>query len=606
MIAERFSSLLRRSLFFYSLPVIALVATAGCSRTESVDSRQVGPAVVDQPYTLETGGRIDPIANPAAQKGGSFFTWAGGYPKSLNMWLDYNSFSAQITLLMYESLITMDTVTDEPLGVLAQSWEISPDKKTYTFHLNPEAEWSDGQPVTAEDVQFYYDVMMNPKNLTSLFRVDLARFSRPEVVDERTVRITAEEAHWKNFWSAGGFMALPKHAWDGKDFNEINFDFPVVSGPYRLYSVLTNRSITMQRRGDWWGRNLKANQYKYNFDYLVFRAEEDRIKALEMLKRGDFDLYPIYTSAIWMQQTEFPQVQKHWVVRQLVYNDEPKSFQGFAMNLRRPLFQDVRVREALARLLNRELMLEKIMFNQYFLLNNYYPDLYPDNHNPGAPMLSYDPDRARALLADAGWQVDTDGVLKKDGQPFNLTILYWGEPLPHYNIYLEDLKAVGIQARLEPVSAATFTKRVDDHDFDMVWSAWGASRLRDPETMWSSKTADEVATQNHPGLKDPVIDALIDQQKLEMDGAKRNEILKEIDAQLVKDMPYVLLWQSDRNRLLYWNRFGTPTYVLDKYDREDAAIVYWWFDPAKSAALDAAMKADTALPAEPAEVHYKE
>jgi microcin C transport system substrate-binding protein len=582
---------------------------AGCGKSggsAAADPRQVGPVVKDELVTVEADGELDPIASPAAVKGGSFFTWAGGYPKSLNMWLDYNSFSAQITGLMFEPLITMDPVKDDPLGVLAKSWDISPDKKTYTFHLHPDAKWSDGKPVTAQDVQFYYDVMMNPKNLTSLFRVDLARFARPVVVDDRTVRITAEEAHWKNFWAAGGFMALPKHAWEGKDFNEINFEFPVVSGPYRLHQVLTNRSITLQRRGDWWGRNLRANQHKYNFDYLVFRAEEDRTKAMEMLKRGDYDLYPIYTSRIWVQQTDFPQVQKNWVVRQIVYNQEPKSFQGFAMNLRRPLFQDIRVREALARLLNRELMLDKIMFNQYFLLNNYYPDLYPNNRNPDAPLLGYNPDRARALLTEAGWKVDADGVLKKAGKPFELVILYSGEALPHYNIYLEDLKAVGIQARLESVSTASFTKRVDDHDFDMVWSAWGASRQRDPETMWHSKTADEVATQNHPGLKDPAIDALIEAQKLELDGNKRAAILRQIDGRLVAAMPYVLLWQSDRNRLLYWNRFGTPTTVLDKFDREDSALVYWWFDAKKSAALDAAIKAGQALPAETAEVHYKE
>jgi microcin C transport system substrate-binding protein len=590
---------------------VALLAVAGCGKadgTAAADPRQVGPVVKDEAVVLQSDGKLDPIASAEAVKGGSFFTWAGGYPKSLNMWLDYNSFSAQITQLMFESLIGMDTVTDDPVGVLAQTWEISADKKTYTFHLNPEAKWSDGKPVTAQDVQFYYDVMMNPKNLTSLFRVDLARFARPEVVDDRTVRIKAEEAHWKNFWAAGGFMALPKHVWEGKDFNEINFEFPVVSGPYRLYRNLTNRSITMQRRGDWWGRNLKINLHKYNFDYLVFRAEEDRTKALEMLKRGDFDLYPIYTSRIWVEQTpEIPQVKKNWIVRQIVYNQEPKSFQGFALNLRRPLFQDLRVREALARVLNRELMLDKIMFNQYFLLNNYYPDLYPDNRNPDAPLLSYNPDRARALLAEAGWSVDkADGVLKKDGKAFELVILYSGEPLPHYNIYLEDLKAVGIRARLEQVSAASFTKRVDDHDFDLVWSNWSASRLRDPETMWHSKTADDVATQNHPGLKDPEIDRLIEAQKTEMDGNKRNQILRQIDSRLVAAMPYVLLWQSDRNRLLYWNRFGTPPDVLDKFDREDSAIVYWWFDAKKSAALDSAQKTDQSLPAAAAEVHYKE
>lgn len=584
--------------------VAGLLLTSACGRNQS--SRQVGPPVEDTPVNLGTAGEFDPIASPEAIKGGSFFTWGGEYPRSLNMWLNYNSFSLEVMSLMFETLVGMHPTREEPLGILAESWEVSADQKTYTFKINPAAVWSDGKPITAEDVQFYYDVIMNPKHLTSLFRVDMSRFSRPEIIDDKTVRITADEAHWKNFWSAAAFYALPKHAWADADFNEIHFDFPVVSGPYRMHQVSTNRSISLQRRGDWWGRNLKINQYKYNFDYLVYRAIEDRTKALEMLKRGDFDLYTIYTARIWAQQTDFPQTQNNWVVRQAVYNEEPKAFQGFAINMRRPQYQDVRVREALARLLNRELMLDRLMFNEYFLLNSYYPDLYENNRNPDAPFLAYDPERARALLAEAGWQVDSAGVLRKDGQPFELVFLNHGEVVPQLNIYLEDLKAVGIQARIEVVSMASFTKRVDEHDFDMVWRNWAAVRLRDPETLWHSETADDIATQNIAGVKSPEIDALIEAQRLEMDINKRNEMLREIDDHLTKIMPYVLLWQSDRNRLLYWNRFGTPRHVLDKYNREEAAVVYWWLDPEKSARLDEAQRANRALPALPDVVRYSD
>lgn len=583
---------------------VSLLLLAGCGRSAS--DRQVGPSVDNAPVTLEATGEFDPIANPAATKGGSFFTWGGEYPKSLNMWLDYNSFSAQLTGLMFDALIGMHPTREEPLGILAESWEISPDKRTYTFKIHPAAAWSDGVPITAHDVQFYYDVIMNPKHLTSLFRVDMSRFSRPEVIDEKTVRITAEEAHWKNFWSAGGFYALPKHAWSDLDFNEINFEFPVVSGPYRIHQVATNRSITLQRRGDWWGRNLRINQYKYNFDYLVFRAMDDQVKVLEMLKRGDLDMYPVYTARIWAQQTNFPQTEKNWVVRQSVYNDEPKAFQGFAINMRRPQYQDPRVREALAHLLNRELMLDRLMFNEYFLLNSYYPDLYENNRNPDAPFVKFDPQRARQLLAEAGWQVGDDGVLRKDGQPFDLVFLHHGEIIPHLNIFLEDLKSVGIQARIDLVSRASFTKRVDEHDFDLVWRNWSASRLRDPENLWHSSTADQIATQNISGVMDPEIDALIEAQRLEMDLAKRNEIIRKIDGRLTSIMPYVLLWQSDRARLLYWNRFGTPEYVLDRYGREEAAMVYWWLDPEKSARLDEARSADQALPSSPGQVRYGE
>jgi microcin C transport system substrate-binding protein len=140
----------------------------------------------------------------------------------------------------------------------------------------------------------------------------------------------------------------------------------------------------------------------------------------------------------------------------------------------------------------------------------------------------------------------------------------------------------------------------------MIWRNWSASRLRDPEAMWHSKTVMDIATQNSAGVNDPEIDALIESQKQEMDLAKRNEILKKIDERLTAIVPYVLLWQSDRQKLLYWNKFGTPKYVLNKYDREDAAAVYWWFDPDKAQALNEARRNDAALPALPARVEYAE
>lgn len=588
------------------LPFLILAACGKPSGDQQTGQRSTS-AVRDIPVKLEAGGEVDPVAVEGAVAGGAYSTWAGEFPKSLNMWLDYNSFSAQICGLMFEDLVDMHSTKDEPVGGLAESWEISADKKTYTFKIHPDARWSDGKPVTAEDVQFYFDVMMNPKNLTSLWRVDLSRFTRPEVVDEKTVRITAGEPHWKNFWTAAGFFAFPKHAWKDVDFNQQNFSFPVVSGPYAMGEVKTNRSIQLKRRPDWWGRVKRYNANKFNFDYLNFKAVEDRSKALEVLKKEEFDAYAIYTAKIWAQDTNFSQVEKNWIIRQRIFNKDPKGFQGLALNLRREFLQDLRVRQALALLLNRELMNEKLMFNQYFLLNTYYPDLYSNNLNPDAPVVKYDPEKARALLKEAGWQVGNDGLLSKDGHPFKLTILHHeGSDLRHLNIYIQDLKAVGIDANIDLVSQASFTKRVDNHDFDMIWANWEGSRLRDPEPMWSSKQADEIASQNYCGVKDAEIDRLIEQQKTEMDLSRRNEILKKIDARLIVLSPYVLMWQSGSVRLLYWNKFGTPRYVLGKYGDERVAAEYWWTDREKEKALGEARKSNASLSKLPEEVHYED
>lgn len=569
------------------------LALSGCGRGDAARSATV---FLDDTVAVEAGGEADPIANPAARPGGTYTTWGGPTPKSLNMWLDYNSFSANVMGLLFENLVSLHATEDRPVGVLAESWEISRDGRTFTFRIDPRARWSDGRPVTSRDVQFFYDVMMNPAHMTPIFRVGLRRFDRPETPDSLTVRITAREAHWSNFWEAAGLVAFPAHAWEGKDFNDINFDFPVVSGPYKLGEVKRERYITLERRADWWGRAKRYNQHKYNFANIRFRFMEDRNKALEAFKKGDFDVYPVYTASLWAEQTDFEQVRRGWVARKSVYNHEPKGFQGFAINLRNPMFQDVRVREALARLLNRELMNEKLMYNQYFLLNSYYPDLYPGNVNPDAPVLSYDPERAGKLLAEAGWKPGPDGILAKDGRRFTVTFLVSTTDLRHYNVYLEDLKKAGIDAKVEQMSHATVRRRLDNHEFDLYWVAWGAGRLRDPQASWESATADEPASNNIAGVKDRVVDELIEAQKTEMDLGRRNAILRKLDDRLTALMPYVLLWQSDNTRLLYWNRFGTPRHVLDKYNREDAIIPYWFVDAEKERALQAreTMPVDTA------------
>jgi microcin C transport system substrate-binding protein len=595
-----------------ALPILIMfllgLCFQGCGQADEFnkvgESSSDGTAIKDLYEPLH--GEADPIALENAQPGGTFTTWGGSFPKSLNMFLDYNAFSANVMGLLYEPLISLHSTENRPVGVLAESWEIADDKMTFTFKIRDEATWSDGRPITSKDIQFYYDVMLEPKNLTSLFRVSLKRFERPVAVDDKTVEIKANTKHWNNFFGAGNMVALPSHIWAGQDFNKINFEFPVVSGPYQLGDVKKGRSISLQRRNDWWGRTNRYNLGKYNFNKVVYRSMTDRNKALEAFKKGVFDAYPIYTSSIWMKKTGFDQVEKGWVIRQTVYNRKPKGYQGLAINLRNPKFEDIRVRQALGYLLNRDAMNEKFMYNQYFLLNSFYPDLYPNNVNPAREVTPYNPEKARSLLADAGWAVNDFGKLEKAGQPFEITFLSASEDFRHLNLYIEDLKSVGIEAKIEKINRSSLTKRIDNHEFEVFWTAWGASRLRDPESAWHSSTASQKASQNYPGVADPEIDRLIEQQKGEYDMDKRIEILKQIDARLAEIIPYLFLWQSDHERILYWNKYQTPESVYDKFGREDSIITYWWEDPQRKETLEQAMGNNQALEKKPFKVVYQE
>ena len=165
---------------------------------------------------------------------------------------------------------------------------------------------------------------------------------------------------------------------------------------------------------------------------------------------------------------------------------------------------------------------------------------------------------------------------------------------------------MGIQAKIEKINRSSLTKRVDNHDFEMFWTAWGASRLRDPESAWHSSTADQKASQNYPGVKDSEIDGLIELQKTEYDIDKRIEILKQIDSRLSEIIPYIFLWQSDHSRMLYWNKFQTPEYVFSKFDREESIITYWWQDPEMKKSLDQAIKDNQGMPRKALKVVYQE
>ncbi|MCB1171352.1 MAG: ABC transporter substrate-binding protein, partial [Leptospiraceae bacterium] len=546
---------------------LPLLLTASCLLTATFfvhcgeeKEIQLDP-VKDTPMSGLPIGPADPMADPAAEKGGVNNVWGASYPKSLNYWLDTNTLSGEITGFQFEPLIVMHTVKQEPVGILAESWETSADGKEFTFKIRKEAKWSDGEPITAKDFVFYYDTIMNPKHNTAVFRVSLERFERPVAVDDHTLKVVAKEKHWQNFWEAGGLMALPEHTLKGKNFNDVN-EFDVVSGPYEVIQNKVNRFVLLKRRGDYWGRILKFNSGKYNFDYIRYRFIEDRNKALEAFKKGEFDYFPVHTASIWAIKTHLEEVQKGWIARQKIYNRIPRGFQGFVINLRRDKFQDVRVRKALAYLLNRSLMNKKLMYEEYVLLNSYFPDLYPGYVNPEVPVIEYNPEKARKLLAEAGYTPNEKGLMQKDGNVLAVRFLQSGSDLRHLNIYLQDLKSVGIEATIDQVSLSTARKRLDEFDFDLYWINWGAGRQKNPEPMWHSRTADEKGSINLPGVKDDKLDALIEAFKTAPDAGTRTNLLKQMDRRLYELHPYVLLWQADSHRMLYWNQYGIPRYPL--------------------------------------------
>jgi microcin C transport system substrate-binding protein len=550
----------------------------------------------------------DPIASPLAMVGGEISIFAGQYPKSLNYYLDNNGFTAEVFGALFETLLSMNPVTLEYEPGLAERWSISDDKKTFTFSIDKKARWSDGRPITAEDVKWTFDAVMDPKNLTGSHKVSLERFDSPVIIDPQTIQFTAKDVHWVNLGAVGGFHILPKHTFAAADFNKINFDFPVVSGRYTLGQLNEGISITLKRRTDWWNRQAKRSQGTANFETMKFRFYAERENAFEAFKKGQIDLFPVYTSRLWVNETKGEKFQKAWIVRQKIYNSRPVGFQGFAMNMRRPPFDDLRVRKAMAHLLDREKMNSTLMYSQYFMHRSYFEDLYDREHPcPNAPM-DFDKAKARALLKASGWRVNpATGILEKNGRRFSFKFLTRAASTDNFlAIYAEDLKDVGIELVIDRKDWAAWARDMDEFNYDMTWAAWGSGVFKNPESMWSSKEAERKSGNNITGFKDPLVDELIEKQKRIFDVTVRNDIYRQIDQIIYQQHPYALLWNIDYTRLLYWNKFGTPQTVLSKYGDETSAYWYWWIDPDSAADLEDAMADGLPLPPREPAVDFDE
>ncbi len=535
--------------------------------------------------------RPDPLASPLAVQGGEIVVFGGQYPKSLNYYLDNNVLSAEVFGVMYETLLTINPITIEYEPGIAERWSISDDKKTFTFHLDPKARWSDGRPITAEDVKYTYDAVMDPKNLTGPHKISMERFHPPRVIDPKTIVFTAKTVHWKNMLAIGGFNVLPKHAFENKDFNKVNFEFPVLSGPYRPGPMEEGIHIKLNRRSDWWQKDRLRYRNRFNFDTVTFKFFAERENAFQAFKKGKIDLFPVYTSRIWIQETSGADFFNNYIIKQKIHNQQPVGFQGFAMNLRRFPFEDTRVRKAMALLLNRSEMNRTLMYNQYFLHRSYFEDLYTEENPCPNPLIEPDKETARKLLADAGWQVNSaTGYLEKDGRRFSFKFLTRDASSEKFlSIYAEDLKDMGIELVIDKKDWASWARDMDEFNYQMTWAAWSSGIFKDPESMWLSEEADRSGGTNITGFKNDVVDGMIEKQKTIFDIEKRNDIYREMDQILFNAYPYVLLWNIDYIRLLYWNKFGTPPTVLSKYGAENSALWYWWSDPDAAAALSDSM-----------------
>jgi microcin C transport system substrate-binding protein len=564
----------------------------------------------------ETNTDFDLIGDPRAVKGGVLRDALLDFPGTLRIAgpESNTAFNFSVSSMVYEALVTLHPTTLEFVPALATHWQISPDRMTYRFRINPNARWSDGQPVVAEDVRATWDFMMDPTLQDPMNTLVYGKFERPVVESKYIVRVGSKETSWRNFLYFGGSMfILPAHVLakvNGATYlKEYNTRLLPGTGPYVLNEadIQRGKSISVRRRpSGYWAENHRRNIGANNFDELRSLVVRDHKLMFEMFKRGDLDYYIVGVSREWVEELNFDRVQRGLIQKRKIFNDEPQGVSGLAINTRRPPYTDVRVRQALAHLQNRQLMIEKLFFNEYLPLNSYYPGTMYEN--PDNPKMPYDPQRALALLAEAGWKSrDAQGRLVKDGRPLTIELIYQTQASePSLTVYQEDLRRVGITLNLRLITPETAWQLMMQRRFDVAYTGWTGLLFPNPETSYHSRLADSEGTNNITGMKNARLDQLFVQYDREFDPARRAAIIREVDGILANEHHYVLGWYGPFTRIAYWNKFGHPEGYLTRTQEYYMVLPsLWWIDPQREQQLLRAMgDASIKLPVGDTEVRY--
>jgi peptide/nickel transport system substrate-binding protein/microcin C transport system substrate-binding protein len=511
--------------------------------------------------------------NSDAPVGGVFNRNIGGEPPTLHPISSTDLYASIVQGFIFDSLAARHPETGEWEPRTAERWEVSKDNKVYTFYLRKDATFSDGKPVTAEDVKFSLDAIRDPAYKAVHMQPYYEGIDRVEVIDPHTVKFYLKDTYFQNFISMVGMTIIPKHVYGDLEKSKKMSRTAIGSGPYKLDKFERGQRIVLKRRSDWYGH--KANwKGSANFETINLRFVKEDAVAFEMIKRNEIDFMSLTPEYFVQKAQGAPWGQT--VFKYQVENKAPKGYGFIGWNFRQPLFQDKNVRLALYHLLNREEMNQKFRFGMSNLATGpiYMQSEYA---SPNVKPVLFDPKKAAELLTKSGWKdSDKDGLLDKTiggkNTPFKFSLIYSNKDVEKYwTMYKEDLRKAGIEMDLKYLEWNSFLKVLDEGTYDAAALGWSGSLEWDPKQIWHSSNA-VPGGSNFIAYKNPEVDKLIDQARLEPDKNKRITMLRKIYELIAADVPYAFLF-NDRY-VLYANSAKVEK-PADTF-QFDVGLDYWW------------------------------
>ncbi len=554
-----------------------------------------------------------PYANPDAPKGGRITFGESGTFDSLNPFITKGSPAAGISALTVETL--MGRSYDEPFslyGLLAESIETDEARTYVQFTLREAARFSDGSPVTVDDVIWSMETLGtigNPR-----YAGAWAKVATSEKIDDRTVRFTFAEVDRELPLIIGLRPILQRAQWQGKDFAETATEAVIGSGPYIVGPYELGSAITYIRNPNWWGADLPFYRGQHNFDEVRYDYFGDGGVVFEAFKGGAISSYRETNPAKWASVYDFPAVAAGDVVKSEIPHSRPSGIEGLVFNTRKPMFADWRVREALIHAFNFELVNRTLNGGAQARITSYYSNstlgMQPGTPATGPVLALLEPFRAdllpgaidgytlpvsdgseanraglrqaTALLEEAGWTV-TDGVLQDAaGAPFAFEVLLVNgadDIIATANIYVEALKRLGIDARVVTVDSAQYKERTNAYDFDMTHYIRSLSLSPGNEQMlyWGSAGVTEPSTRNWMGMNSPAAEAMIATMLSANDATAFRDAVEALDRVLISGRYVIPIWYSKISRLAHQSTLHYPERLPLYGDWIGFQPDVWWY-----------------------------
>ena len=521
--------------------------------------------------------------------------------------------------LLFESLATgsADEVASV-YGLLADDIDVASDGMSTTFHINPHARFSNGDPVTAEDVKFSFDTLKSPKAAPQ-FAAYFADITRCVIVDPATVRFEFKQ-HDRELPLLAGGMPVFSRKWgvkaDGSRiaFDQLAFEKPIGSGPYLIESYDNGRTITYRRDPNYWGDKLPVRVGTYNFERINYKLYSDATARLEAFKAGEYDALVENVARNWVRRDVGKKFDSGELIKCEFPHHNGTGMQGFILNQRRPLFGDVRVRKALDLALDFQWLDRQLFYSQYKRIDSWFvntdlqakglpspgelalldpwrkqldpavfgaPPAQPNTDPPGS--LRANLLEARALLAQAGWTYRDGALRNAKGEPFVFEILDDSGSSavfePVIAPYIRNLQKLGIEARFRVMDFAVYQKRLDAFDFDVTTIRFPDVQVPGADMIdrFGSKAADEPGSGNLIGLKSPAVDAVL----RALVGAQTREQLVDsvhaLDRVLINGYYMIPHWYSATHRVAFKRGLAWPTTLPLYYTAEGWITSMWWF-----------------------------